>query len=58
MTDNQMETSEYQEAPEKRNNRTLWIILGVLGAILICCCVLAAVGAFMYIPDWYNQFNF
>ena len=27
---------QYQHAPEKKNNTTLWIILGVALAVLLC----------------------
>lgn len=30
-------------APEKKNKKTLWIILGVVAAILLCCCVVVIV---------------
>jgi hypothetical protein len=58
MTENLNETPELEPMPGKKNNRTLWIILAVLGVVILCCCVLAVIGSFLYIPSWYNQFNF
>jgi flagellar basal body-associated protein FliL len=34
-------SDEIYEAPEKKNNKTLWIILAVVVVIILCCCCIA-----------------
>jgi flagellar basal body-associated protein FliL len=29
----------FVEAPEKKKNKTLWIILAIVAVILLCCCL-------------------
>jgi hypothetical protein len=48
----------YEGPPEKKNNKTLWIVLAIVALVIIICCVLAVVGSFVYLPAWYNRFGF
>jgi len=59
MTENQFDAPEFQEVPEKKNNKTLWIILAVLAVIVICCCIIFALVLMFVIPaDRYQQFRY
>jgi len=59
MTENQFDPPEFQEMPEKKNNKTLWIILVVLAVLVICCCVIFALALIFVIPaDRYQQLRF
>jgi len=32
---------EFEEAPGKKSNKTLWIILAIVAVIILCCCCFA-----------------
>lgn len=35
--------------PQKKDNKTIWIIVGVVAAIILCCClVVILAGAWLY----------
>jgi flagellar basal body-associated protein FliL len=42
----------FEAEPKKKNNKTLWIILGIVAVLLICCClgvlVLGLTGVFSF----------
>jgi flagellar basal body-associated protein FliL len=59
MTENQFDTPEILEVPEKKNNKTLWIILAVLAVLVICCCVIFVLVLMFVIPaDRYQQLRY
>ena len=58
MTENQFDTPEFQEVPEKKNNKTLWIILAVLAVVIICCICVALVLMFLIPADRYQQLRY
>jgi flagellar basal body-associated protein FliL len=59
MTENQLDTPEFLEVPEKKNNKTLWIILAVLAVLVICCCIIFALVLMFVIPaDRYQQLRY
>jgi len=48
-----LETSEFETGPEnKKNNTTLWIVLGIAAVVIICCiCVVLIAGIIMtFVP--------
>ena len=32
----------FQDVPQKKSKKTLWIILAIVAILLLCCCVIAA----------------
>lgn len=41
----------FEQAPVKKNNKTLWIILAVVAVVLLCCCLVAVLGmVFGFLP--------
>lgn len=52
----------FSPAPEKKSNKTLWIILAIVAAVLLCCCVVVVLtiivlvnnGAF---DDFYSYYQ-
>lgn len=55
-----VEISEFDAGPgEKKNNTTLWIILGIAAVVIICCiCVVLIAGIVMAFVPWRYQHMF
>ena len=34
----------FEQVPEKKNNKTLWIVLAVVAVLLLCCCLVLVLG--------------
>ncbi|MDY6847392.1 MAG: hypothetical protein SVP52_09695 [Chloroflexota bacterium] len=49
---------QHQQAPEKKNKTTLWIILGIALAVMLCCCALAAIGLVFGVSMVYDGIDF
>jgi len=58
MTENQFDTPEFQEVPEKKTNKTLWIILAVFAVVIICCICVALVLMFLIPAGCYQQLRY
>jgi flagellar basal body-associated protein FliL len=42
--------------PEKKKNKTLWIILAVVAVLLICCCLVGLLAVVLgFMPTEYDQ---
>ena len=58
----EMDVSEIEAGPtEKKNNKTLWIVLGIAAVVIICCiCVVLVAGIIMaFVPTMrYQQMYF
>lgn len=47
MADEQQTQQTAPQAPKKKSNKTLWIILGVIGGLFACVIIVAGVGLFV-----------
>ncbi len=46
----------FEPVPEKKNKKTLWIILAIVAVVLLCCClVVVLVLALGYSLEEYDQ---
>lgn len=49
---------QYQQAPEKKNKTTLWIILAVALVVILCCCALVAIALIITGSTGYDGIDF
>lgn len=51
----------FEQAPQKKSNKTLWIILAIVAVILLCCCLVVVLSlvlgfvSFDALDDWVYQ---
>jgi len=48
----------FEQAPEKKNNKTIWIIVAVVAVILLCCCLVAVLGTTLGFLPFLEEFVF
>jgi len=49
----------FEQAPEKKSNKTIWIIVAVVAVILLCCCLLVVLSmVFGFVPAFLDEFVF
>lgn len=47
----------FEQAPQKKSNKTLWIILAVVAVILLCCCLVVVLSmVFGFVPAFLDGF--